>query len=979
MNQESTRAPIIMRPEMLLTLVLAFPPPAFLSTSLAQVTTTISPTTGGGGLGTTVTTDGHTVQITDGTRPGNGPNLFHSFDQFNVGRGDTAQFLNTTPSLSTSNILSRVTGGDPSSIFGAIDTTSYPGANLFLMNPAGIVFGPNATLNVGGSVAFTTADYLRLTNVDGTHAGIFRADSTATSLLTSASVAAFGFLGSNPAAIAVQGSTLTVQPEQSISLIGGTITAHSGTLENGTIRPAYLSAPSGQISIASVASPGEVLVGTLGQAPNINGQSFEALGTVQILQQSVINTSGEGGGTILIRGGRLVVDDSIISANTKAAGLNIESKVDLSGAGVDIQVAQDAVMDNGAVIETNVEPGAHHGSGGVRITANDIAISGGPKIIRFVEGNPEAKIPFAGIRSNIKTKSTAISSGNITLNAASILIKDLGQIETKTENMGNAGHIVVKASGSIDTDFTKVRSISENSSGHAGNIMFMSSQGNVNFTNTEVTSQSLSSNGNAGSITMNAPEGSIFLTGTQVFNSIDGGNGVLGGIQVSANNLFLQNESSIDGDNLAKQVAGNIAIMLNDRLSLTGSSTIDTSTHGKANAADLIIRSPQVLIGDRSALITSTTSSGNAGQLSLSTEQLHLSTGGRLSGRSLKGADGEIPSGRAGVISVQGITSYVASVVIDGSGSGIFTNTEGTGAGGTINLSAKSLTIQNGGTISAETSGTASSAIGGSTEVTATDHVIMTDRASITSSSKGPADAGKISINAGQQLDVQDSSITTKAEKASGGNIDIKAVDSIRFTNSTISASVGADRGNGGNITIDPNVVVLQNSNILAQAARGQGGNITITTPAFLQDQTSRVDASSQFGVNGTVTIQSPTSNLSGTVAQLASKPSPAQALLQSRCVALAGGEQSTFIVAGRDALPSEPGGWLSSPVSMEHWMGEDTEHASTLMVRRKGSNGSPPMVAPETETAVLSLRRLTPPGFLVRTFGIDGLTGCRS
>lgn len=141
------------------------------SFALAQGTTAITPTTGAGSLGTTVTSTGHTLQITGGTRPDNGTNLFHSFDQFNVGRPDTAQFLNTTPSLHTSNILGRVTGGNPSSIFGTIDTMSYPGANLFLMNPAGIVFGPNATLHVGGSVAFTTADYLRLAKADGSHAG----------------------------------------------------------------------------------------------------------------------------------------------------------------------------------------------------------------------------------------------------------------------------------------------------------------------------------------------------------------------------------------------------------------------------------------------------------------------------------------------------------------------------------------------------------------------------------------------------------------------------------------------------------------------------------------------------------------------------------------------------------------------------------------------------------------------------------------
>ena len=103
--------------------------------------------------------------ITGGIRPGNGTNLFHSFGQFGVPTNNIANFLNDS-GLATSNILGRVTGGNPSNIFGAIQTTGFGAANLFLMNPAGIVFGPNASLNVGGSASFTTADYLRLS--DGT-------------------------------------------------------------------------------------------------------------------------------------------------------------------------------------------------------------------------------------------------------------------------------------------------------------------------------------------------------------------------------------------------------------------------------------------------------------------------------------------------------------------------------------------------------------------------------------------------------------------------------------------------------------------------------------------------------------------------------------------------------------------------------------------------------------------------------------------
>ena len=128
-----------------------------------DVTTNITQTSGAGDLGTIVTHEvgSNLYNIVDGTRPGNGPILFHSFGDFTVGSGDIANFLNNT-GLQTSNILGRVTTpGDISYIYGTIQTTDFGNANLFLMNPSGILFGPNASLNVGGSVSFTTAQYIR--------------------------------------------------------------------------------------------------------------------------------------------------------------------------------------------------------------------------------------------------------------------------------------------------------------------------------------------------------------------------------------------------------------------------------------------------------------------------------------------------------------------------------------------------------------------------------------------------------------------------------------------------------------------------------------------------------------------------------------------------------------------------------------------------------------------------------------------------
>jgi large exoprotein involved in heme utilization and adhesion len=228
----------------------------------------------------------------------------------------------------------------------------------------------------------------------------------------------------------------------------------------------------------------------------------------------------------------------------------------------------------------------------------------------------------------------------------------------------------------------------------------------------------------------------------------------------------------------------------------------------------------------------------------------------------------------------------------DGSPAGIFSRTVGaapnSGAGGDITLAAgQSFTLSNG--------------------------------ASVAASSTGPGNAGNITINAGQQFASTDSSVTTQATQASGGNITVLATDSVRLTNSEINASVrGSETTVGGNIVIDPQSVILQNSQIVATATQGQGGNISITTQSFLADATSLIDASSQFGISGTVNIQSPTAQMAGRLVALPKNTLIATSLFSQRCAALTGGQFSSFIVAGRYGVPPEPGGWLVSPFASD-------------------------------------------------------------
>lgn len=258
--------------------------------------------------------------ITGGTRPGGGGNLFHSFGDFGVPTNNVANFLNDS-GLPTSNILSRVTGGNSSNILGTIQTEGFGNANLFLMNPAGIVFGPNASLNVGGSTHFTTADYLRLS--DGVQFTALPSPQDA--LLSVAPVAAFGFLDSNPASITVQENienVLTVSDAQTLSLVGGDITIGRGA-----------NAPAGQIVLASVASPGEMLIGTYDSAPHINEQTFTTMGNITLSEGVALNVSEDAAGSVIIRGGQLMMTNATISADTVGS--------DASPMGIDIDVTGD--------------------------------------------------------------------------------------------------------------------------------------------------------------------------------------------------------------------------------------------------------------------------------------------------------------------------------------------------------------------------------------------------------------------------------------------------------------------------------------------------------------------------------------------------------------------------------------------------------------------------------------------------------------
>lgn len=894
--------------------------------------------------------------ITGGTRPANGPNLFHSFGEFSIPTNNLANFLNET-ALPTSNILGRVTGGNPSTIFGILQTTGFGNANLFLMNQAGIVFGPNASLNVGGSVSFTTADYLRL--ADGARFTAIPGPQDAS--VSSAPVAAFGFLGTNQAAITVQGGQLAVTEGQLISLVGGDITIEGVTPASETVQPARIYAPGGQINLVSVASPGEVLTPSLQSEQNINGQSFTNMGNISLSGGPALDVSANAAGTIKIRGGHLVIDHASMvadTANATGAAIAIDinttegvliSTVDApaltartTGAGNagEVRVSSGQMDISGTAVDSflysiiDTHTSGSGNAGNVRINTGDLTVRGDPLggLTLFIESGTSGTNPGRGgdvmiTTHTIETQDTSISTGNL----SAFLLGQGGA--SYGGNVSITADSVKMTLSQIVTDSFDF----EQQIGRAGDITINARDINLNNTAFSATGQErggaitidtnhlVADNSQIVAQTVHEPGGNITITGDIIeltegssFVSSTGGDGNAGLITITANDhIGLLRGSAADrpsgvfsnsfGTFGSLGSAGDIAL-ITPRLEMAGGARINTTTASSGRGGNVTIHAT-----DSVSMAGETGGFAPEPLFSLGILQpsgiFTLTIGGNCLG----------PCGNAGNVSIS------TSALTMGNGAQINSGTSSTGQGGSITVNARDTisingTLSNGqpaGMLSRTIGSEPDSGTGGNILLNAGQSVSLTNGAGVSASSTGPANAGNIAINAGAQFFSQNAAVTTAAAQASGGNITVQATDSIRLINSQLNTSVqGGPNTSGGNILLDPAIVTLQNSQVTAQAVQGQGGNISIIAGTFLADQTSIVNASSQFGLSGTVTIQSPVSSLSNTLAPLPQRPLLAQPLLTQRCAAQIGGQLSSLVLAGREALPVEPGGWLMSPLA---------------------------------------------------------------
>jgi filamentous hemagglutinin family protein len=886
----------------------------------AQVATNIEATTSAPlDLDTDVNPIGTITEIRGGTRPGSGTNLFHSFDSFTLGTNDVAHFINNMQ-LPTTNIIARVIGGERSMIDGilrtnnpldAADPMNFGAANLWLVNPSGVMLGPNARVEVGGSVSMSTANYLRF----GGTSTLFDMLSSPASLgaLDVAPVVAFGFTGPElPAPITVQGSLLQVPEGKALSLVGGDITLQAEPFEDGTMQAANLLAPGGRINLVSVASPGEVL------APSFQTDSFTSMGAVTIKEGSTLDVSGQLGadadgnpiggnsGTVFVRGGQLVMDASFIFANNLGA-------VDGASRAVDIQISQDVELSTSAAIVVGTS-----GSG-----------RGGDVVIEA------EKLHLSDI-SEIRTeKSGPGPGGDLFLNVGTLRL--LG------------GSTILSSTIGADLDFDGVVDVI---GGVGGNItvqgllgMGSVAESVVLLGGSRIASQAreFSEGGGQISITstfLDLDEASIIESSTTATGTDLDGDGIVditgrgGDIVVAIQGLSILGGASItSGTNSSNDGAadgGNVTVQGLDGLGskagsvrLSGPDTSIISDSDLGVPGEITVHAGTLTVTNGAVIAAgSSFSSGPAGAVTVNADSVVISADGQIFSRSFVQKSGQVT-----------ITANNA-LTLDNGSIDTSTSSESGGRGGDVVVNGGTVSLTNGASINSQSGsesdqGQFSTGRAGDIIMNVTS-LTLANQSTITSSSKGTlvgqaGDAGNITIESGSTVLLNDSSITTEAREASGGRITINAPEMIRLTNSEVSTSVKGFSGqsDGGNIMIDPQFVILQNSQLVAQANAGAGGAINVIARVFIADPNSLVSASSASGPQGTVNIQSPVQNVGGELAALTDEFSSAAALLAQQCAARAADSKfSTFVVAAREGVPVEPGGFLASPLLTAELLG---------------------------------------------------------
>ncbi|MFA7061025.1 MAG: filamentous hemagglutinin N-terminal domain-containing protein [Pedobacter sp.] len=789
-----------------------------------------------------------------------GTNLFHSFSQFNINNGESATFSGPT---TIQNIISRVTGGQLSTIDGLLKST-INGANLYLINPSGIMFGPNATLDISGSFYATTADYLKLGAT-----GRFDATTPANTVLTVDEPSAFGFLGANPSPISIDRSHLAVPEGKTLSIIGGDIAITNDA--DTTI----LSAPGGRINLASVASIGELTLAPTG----INASAFSKMGTISVSNTGthdpytspgdIAATTVEaatGSGSIYISGGKFILDNGWIFSYTPGH---------IDGKGIFIEARDGAEIKNGSWICTDTYATGNAGS--ILVNTGSLSLSTS--------------------RISAGSKGSG-NSGDITVRASTVDLKDSSEIRSRTTGSGHGGSVFINSEGTVAvTGSSEISADSFYGTGNAGSVFVNAKVLTVDDKGGLSASSALSSSGNAGTVSVTADEVSLAGSGALLATSLDSAketgkiyivadkltmdkgqivtetsSGTGGIISINASEILMQNVSSIRS-NLhlnGTGTAGDISIITN-HLEMHDSSSIVSNTYGSGHGGNITINGGgNVSVEKLSSIFSETWGSGNAGKISMDIGGLEMS-GGFVS------SSAKYSSGNASDIFIT-----VAGPVKLSSYGYITSSSSSSGNAGNVTIDSKSLTVESGSSVSTDADYFSKGKAGGIGIHTEDAVTISGAMSQIASTTWGTSQAGNISLSAGSVSLSRGGNISTSTYGAGdGGLISIRTAGDLNIAGKetytpvtglpvTYTSSVTSNtlrKGGGGTISVDAGKISVSDGGVISAAAlkgsSGKGGDIVVKASVLLsitggKNTTGIFSDSSGSGLAGSVSITTP-------------------------------------------------------------------------------------------------------------------------
>ena len=768
----------------------------------------------------TVKSIGSVDQIDGGATRGS--NLFHSFEQFSVLTGRSAHF-NNAPNIQ--NIISRVTGSSISNIDGLIRANGT--ANLFLLNPNGIIFGPNAQLDIRGSFIGTTANAFQFGEQ-----GNFSATNPAAPPLLTVNPSALLFNQLNPAAITNRARPSFLE-QGSRFFVGGNVTFDRG----GAI------VVGNRIELGGLA--GEGAVGLTGSGNEMRLNFPVGVPKADVVLQNNAAAIATNGGAIAVQGGNLNVSGESYISTTLQAG---EGSPDNPAGDVVINATGAVTVDGKSATASIGDENSLGDSGNITIDAQSIRLNNKSLIYTTSDKNQgsirlnatEDLTLDGGSVINTFGRPTSIgNSGDIIVNARNINLRNNSALNSGNARKGRGGKTTLQATdaialasgSSIGSASIPLESGVINSE-VSGDIKIAARSLSLDGQNTYISSSNLSE-GRAGDIRITTDD-SISLNESAYISSGTNGQRDSGDIQLQTRSLTLSNGGYIDINTGGAGNSGNLLVNASDSITLSGT--------GVFNPAD----GESFISG--SSLSTDALGSGNSGQLTINTGRLRIQDGGYIVTRTRpeSGQGGKLTINASEAVEVVGADPNSVFSTID-------TSTSGTGDAGELTINTGRLSIRDGALVSTGALA-GSTGQGGKLTVIASDSVEIVGaspvdefNSELATVSAGSGNAGRISIDT-RRLSLGNGAFIDASTVGSGrgGDIDIKAADSVEIEanpadtdggDGIFTSTVGS--GNAGNLSLRTQRLSIRDGGAVSASARlgstGRGGDVTINASDLVE------------------------------------------------------------------------------------------------------------------------------------------------